>query len=344
MWLFDRGIAALIEDGVLADLLVEDPVGRPRVGDIFTAKVERVAPKIGGAFVKLNAEFHGFLREFKGCKPGDILPVQVRSIPEPGKDTPVSRQIMFKTRNVMLTPGRPGVNVSRAIRGDALRDELKAVVADVWTDAENGVVIRSMARFSQTEDLLADVQKALAMQASVQSGTDIRLSAYEEAMREWPVADRVYATSQIDWPHEHFDGDLLDHFDMRSAIDALSGSDVSLSGSGAMVVEATRALVAVDINTGGDFSPNAAFKANRAAAQVLPRALKLRGLGGQVVVDFAPATKNQRKDIEATLQTALRKDGIETSLVGWTGMGLFEMQRKRERRPLAEILKERDDG
>ncbi|MDT8344400.1 MAG: ribonuclease E/G, partial [Thermohalobaculum sp.] len=74
------------------------------------------------------------------------------------------------------------------------------------------------------------------------------------------------------------------------------------------------------------------------AARDLPRQLRLRGLGGQVVVDFAPMPKKDRKRVEDTLKSAFRRDPIETSLAGWTAMGLFEIQRKRERQPLADLL------
>jgi Rne/Rng family ribonuclease len=105
-----------------------------------------------------------------------------------------------------------------------------------------------------------------------------------------------------------------------------------------MYVEPTRALVAVDVNTGGDTSPAAALKANLAAARMLPRALRLRGLGGQITVDFAPMSKAHRKQVEQSLRASFKNDPIETSLVGWSPMGLFELQRKRERLPLAGAL------
>ena len=105
-----------------------------------------------------------------------------------------------------------------------------------------------------------------------------------------------------------------------------------------MYVEATRALVSVDVNTGGDTSPAAALKANLAACRALPRALRLRGLGGQIAVDFAPMSKSHRKQVEQSLRASFKNDPIETSLVGWTQMGLFELQRKRERLNVAQML------
>ena len=105
-----------------------------------------------------------------------------------------------------------------------------------------------------------------------------------------------------------------------------------------MFIEATRALVAVDVNTGGDFSFAAGLKANLAAARDLPRQLRLRGLGGQVVIDFAPVGKKDRLSIEQVLTRALRADAIDTNIVGWTPLGHLELQRKRERLPLAVAL------
>ena len=104
------------------------------------------------------------------------------------------------------------------------------------------------------------------------------------------------------------------------------------------MIEPTRALVAVDVNTGPDTSPAASLKANIAAARDLPRQLRLRGLGGQVVVDFAPMPKKDRATLDQVLRAAFKGEGAETSLAGWTTLGLYELVRKRDRLPLAEVL------
>ncbi len=75
-------------------------------------------------------------------------------------------------------------------------------------------------------------------------------------------------------------------------------------------------------------------------ARALPRQLRLRGLGGQITLDLAPMTKNDRKQFETTLRAAFRADRIETALVGWTPLGHYELQRKRERLPLSDLVSE----
>ena len=121
-------------------------------------------------------------------------------------------------------------------------------------------------------------------------------------------------------------------------IDAVLVPEVPLPGGGHMVIELTRALVAVDVNTGADTSMAAGLKANVAAARELPRQLRLRGLGGQVTVDFAPMPKKDRSALEQQLRAAFRGEAAETSLAGWTPLGNFELQRKRDRVPLMQVL------
>ena len=105
-----------------------------------------------------------------------------------------------------------------------------------------------------------------------------------------------------------------------------------------MYVEPTRALVAVDVNTGNDASLAAGIKANMACARALPRALRLRGLGGQITLDLAPMPKKDRRPFETALRAAFRSDDVETTLIGWTPLGHYELQRKRARPPLSEVL------
>ena len=119
----------------------------------------------------------------------------------------------------------------------------------------------------------------------------------------------------------------------------LESPRLDLDGGAYAYIEPTRALVAVDVNTGNDTSMSAGTKANFALAKALPRALRVRGLGGQIVLDLAPMPKKDRRGFESTLKAALRADATETVLVGWTPLGHVELQRKRAKIPLAELLK-----
>ncbi|NIP77101.1 MAG: ribonuclease G [Xanthomonadales bacterium] len=134
------------------------------------------------------------------------------------------------------------------------------------------------------------------------------------------------------------DPDPFDHYGIWDEIERLKSPRVDLPSAAWMAIEATRAMVTVDVNTGAEFSGGAALTANLEAAKELPRQLRLRGHGGQIIIDFAPLPKKDRKRIEEALTAAFRRDPIDTTLAGWTPLGHFELLRKRERRPLSELL------
>ena len=124
---------------------------------------------------------------------------------------------------------------------------------------------------------------------------------------------------------------------MLDEIALLLSARVTLEGGAHLQIEPTRALVAVDVNTGPDTSPAASLKANISAARELPRQLRLRGLGGQVVIDFAPMPKRDRSILDQVLKAAFKSDG-ELKLAGGTTLGGYVLTRKRDRLALAGVL------
>lgn len=326
--------AALLVDGRLEDLLIDD-VAAPRPGAIYRAICDRPLKGHGGMIVRLPEGGSGWLRGATGFRPGQPVLAQVTGVAEDGKAVPLTDRVLFKSRYAIVTPGAPGLNISRRIRDDDERDRLHVLARAGMDGVEAGLILRSAAQGAGsdeiTEDIAAMVALAEAVTADADGSTPEALTEGDGphlmAWREWDAADVVTDPGGFER-----DGVL----DLIAAL----ARPVHDLAPGTMVVEPTRALVAVDINTGGEASPAAALKVNLAAARALPRALRLRGLGGQVVVDFAPMPKAQRKQIDQGLRAAFRSDAIETSLVGWTTMGLYEMQRKRERPSLVRAIRE----
>lgn len=319
--------AALLVDGQLDDLLIDTP-DAARPGAIYRAICDRPLKGQGGMMLRLPDGGTAFLRSAKGLRPGQPMLVQVTGYADDGKAVPVTDRVLFKSRFAIVTPGKPGVNVSRQITDDAQRDAL-LVLAHAHFDGgdDTGLILRSSCAYATegeiAEDIAAMQDLALAIMAEGEGTEPEALTEgdgpHTLAWREWTIPAEV-----VTEPGGFARQGVLDQ------IDAIGQPRIPLS-EGTMYVEATRALVAVDVNTGGDTSPAAALKVNLAAARVLPRALRLRGLGGQIAVDFAPMSKAHRKQVEQSLRAAFRADAVETSLVGWTTMGLFELQRKRER-------------
>ena len=326
-----REAAALLVDGRLEDLLIDND--QPRVGTIYRAVADRPMKGQGGLFLS-TPDGKAFLRQVKGIAPGDRLLVQVTGYAEPGKAIPVTTRVLFKSRYAIVTPGAPGLNISRRIKDDDLRDELTGIARAVFEGEETGLILRSSCATGDPEEIAEDVQDMADLSAAIMADTEGDIEKLVEgygphglAWREW--ADPADIVTEPGGFETH---------GVLERIDALQSPLVTLSGGASMYVEPTRALVAVDVNTGRDTSPAAALKANIAAARDLPRQLRLRGLGGQVVMDLAPMPKKDRRTFEVSLKAAFRADTIETILAGWTPLGNYELQRKRERLPLTEVL------
>jgi len=330
-----RRAAAVIENGVLQDLAIDPPQDAPPMpGAIYRAVADRPMKGQGGAIVRLDG-LNGFLRGGgKPPAPGKPLLVQVSGVAEPGKAVPVTARVLFKSRYCIVSPGAPGVNVAKSIADEETRFELKSLAQEALGEAGFGVILRSAAANGPLEDVAEDLSEHIALASAVladgQEGEPALLldapDAHHLAWRDWAEpTPQAIVTEQ---------GGFSDHGVLDMLAD-LQRAGSPLGSGTTLFIEPTRALVAVDVNTGGDTSPAAGLKANIAAARALPRLLRLRGLGGQIVVDFAPMPKKDRKQLEQVMRTALRADTVETTLVGWTPMGHFELQRKRDRLPLA---------
>ena len=334
-----QAAAALIVDGQLHDFLIDPAGDAVQPGAICRAVADRPMKGQGGVFVRLPQGDTGFLRQVSGVAPGQRLLVQVSGVAEPGKAVPVTTRLLFKSRYAIVTPGAPGRNISRRIHDEQTRAALAALAASAMAgaDADLGLILRSACETADAADIAADITAmrdlAQAVLADLEGEPELLVEgamAQEIAWRDWsdPKPDEVADA----------EGAFAAH-GVAEMVDAVLVPAVALPGGGHMMIEPTRALVAVDVNTGPDTSPAAALKANIAAARDLPRQLRLRGLGGQVVVDFAPMSKRDRAVLDQVLRAAFKGESAETSLAGWTPLGLFELVRKRDRLPLAEVLR-----
>lgn len=329
-----RASAARIVDGRLDDLLIDPPDTLIRPGAIYRAKAARPMKGQGGLILE-TPDGPLFLRQAKGIAAGETLIVQVSTFAEAGKASPCSTRLLFKSRFSMVTPGATGRNISKAIRDEERRVELHELLETLDLPEGVGLVLRTAAAEADDATVADDagqmLELARAILAEVRPGPAERLfdgpDAIGLALRDWPPPD---ATE-----------DGAGAFDAAGVLDMITdlhSARENLPSGGFIYVEPTRALVAVDVNTGADTSPAAGLKANIEALRALPRALRLRGLGGQVVVDLAPLAKKDRKQIESVARSAFRADPIETTLVDWTPLGHLELIRKRERLPLRDLL------
>ena len=327
----DREAAAMMVDGLVEDLFFD--TDQPAPGTIYRAIVERPMKGQGGMFLR-TPDGSAFVRQVKGLSPGQTLLVQVTGYAEPGKAIPVTHKVLFKSRYAIVTPDAPGINVSRRIKDEDAREELLAVAHEIMDSGDFGLILRSSCEGADADEISDDIAAMSDLAAKVMADATGEAETLIEgdgphllAWREW--TDKA----EIDSADGSFD-----RHGILDVLDGLKARDVPLGGPASMAIEPTRALVAVDVNTGGDTSPAAGLKAYLAAVKDLPRQLRLRGLGGQIVIDPAPTAKKDRRQIESALRAALKRDSVETVFVGWTPLGHIELQRKRDRLSLSEVL------
>ena len=209
-----------------------------------------------------------FFRQAKGLSPGQTLLVQVLGYSGPGKAPTVKPNLLFKSRYAIVTPSSPGLNISRQIKDDDRRDLLMVIAKSEMEGCPYGLILRSSCLAGDDEAIAQDIANmrdlALSVTESPETGGEDCLipgdGPHLLAWREW-----IAPADVLTHPGSFEDAGVLD------ALETLRSPRQTLSGGGHMYVEPTRALVAVDVNTGADTSPASALKANLAAARALPR-------------------------------------------------------------------------
>ena len=324
-----RGCAAMLYDGLLVDLLMDSPKNAGGVvvpEAIYFATAGRDLPRQKAMMVDLGAGATGFLK-YKTPPTERAFLVQVKTHVGEGKAAPVRESPLLKGRYAILVLGESGaVNVSKAIDPDR-SDALKAAVADAAGDAS--IILRTECQNGLLADIIAEVRDMISLAVDIRarcSGGGIAVglvhaapSARVLALRDWgdvPIIDEA---------------GCFERLGIADQIESLDSPIAGLPNGARMVIESTSALVAVDVDTGGDFGGDAGARANFACAGDLPRQLRLRGLGGQIVIDPAPMPKRDRARFEMILRKALTGDDVPTEMVGWTKLGHYELQRKRSR-------------
>jgi len=133
------------------------------------------------------------------------------------------------------------------------------------------------------------------------------------------------------------DGPLFGLYRVEEEIESALAAEVPLAGGGRMTIESTAALTAIDIDSGG----GRADEANRKAVAAIARHLRLRGIGGQVVIDFVSVRRGSPHRLADALKEAVAADPVPTQIFGVSRLGLVELTRERRGLPLAEVLCER---
>jgi ribonuclease G len=399
---------AIMEDGILAEFLVERKQERGIAGNLYKGKVARVLPGMQAAFVEIGMEKAGFLHasdffdspedvqliassgdevEFeeppkpppstrrlpleKRISAGEEILVQVAKDPLGTKGARVTSHVSLPGRYMVFMPNTKHIGISRRIEGEEERKRLKEIAHSLGT-ADGGFILRTACEGRSKREIQRDLrfltklwkriqQKAETATAPVIIHQDLDLIT--RTIRDFftPDTEKVVVDSAkdhrriVDFVRNfmprlrskivlYSDGEpLFDRYAIEEKIEKALDRRVWLRSGGYIFIERTEALTAIDVNTGRFVGrrnqEETIFKTNFEAAHEVVRQLRLRNVGGIIIIDFIDMEKEgNRKKVYEALKDALKKDKARTNILKISELGLVEMTRQRTRESLENQL------
>jgi ribonuclease G len=304
---------------------------------------------------------------------GNEILVQVVKDPLGTKGARLTTYITLPSRYLVYMPQSRGVGVSARIEAEAERERLRAAVqAGVESEENAGYIVRTAAEDAPAEALLADMQylrklwqfvrhKGLRTEPGnlVHADLPLHLRVLRDLMR--PVVDRVL----IDQASAHremqdfaasFMPEALSRLELyggarplfelhhvEEEIQKALDRKVSLKSGGYLIIDQTESMTTIDVNTGAFVGhrnlEETIFRTNLEAAVTIARQLRLRNLGGIIIIDFIDMEEPEhRRQVIQALEKALSDDHVKTNISSVSPLGLVEMTRKRTRESLEHLL------
>lgn len=304
---------------------------------------------------------------------GQTVLVQVIKDPIGTKGARLSTQISLAGRFLVHLPQEEHIGISQKIELEADRLSLKSRLESVLPkDGPRGYIIRTSAETATNDELRADVEYLSKLWSDIKQKS-VTLPAKSLLYDDLPLAVRVlrdmvsdhtekvivdstenygkmvefaeaYVQSAVE-KIERYSGErpLFELHGIETEIEKALSRRVNLKFGGYLIIDQTEAMTTIDVNTGG-FVGNrnfdeTIFKTNLEATLTLARQLRLRNLGGIIIVDFIDMDSEEHRNAVLTeLAKALARDRTRVTLNGFTSLGLVEVTRKRTRESLAHVL------
>jgi len=305
---------------------------------------------------------------------GQNLIVQVLKDPLGTKGARLSTQISIAGRMLVYLPQDKHIGISQRIGDEAGREALRERVGRLLPSSESGggYIVRTMAENASDDELAADIAYLNKLWAEIKNRAvgarppyvlyqDLNLA--QRVLRDFVTEDttRIVADSRENFQKlsafaseympqvapllEHYTGErpLFDLHGVEAEIEKALARRVDLKSGGYLIIDQTEAMTTVDVNTGGFVGArnfdDTIFKTNLEAAQAIARQLRVRNLGGIIIVDFIDMeSAEHRNAVLEEFRKALARDHTKMTVNGFTTLGLVEMTRKRTRESLAHLL------
>jgi ribonuclease G len=301
------------------------------------------------------------------------LLVQVVKDPIGTKGARLSTQISIAGRLLVHLPQDPHIGVSQRIENEAERTQLREKIQRLMpADEKGGFIIRTMAEEADEADLLGDIEYLRKRWRQILDASKTNtapallyqeLSLTQRVLRDIagehttgivvdaPDAfEELQAFAQTYMPTlagklRRYGGErpLFDLHGVEEELERALARRVDLKSGGYLIIDQTEAMTTIDVNTGGFVGgrnfDDTIFRTNLEAAHAIARQLRVRNLGGIIIIDFIDMAGAEHRDtVLGELRRALARDRTKSSVNGFTSLGLVEMTRKRTRESLAHVL------
>ena len=303
---------------------------------------------------------------------GQKIIVQVVKDPLGTKGARLTTDITLPSRYLVFMPDSKHVGVSQRIENEAEKQRLKKIVEGHYEEGQGGFIVRTVAEGAGEKELAQDavfLKKLWSKIIKKKKKTRNPDVLYEDLSLAFRIIrdfiaeelEKVRIDSKLTFGQltafteefspelteklEYYPGErpIFDMFGVESEIKRALDKKVELKSGGYLVIDQTEAMTTIDVNTGGFVGhrslEDTIFNTNSEATQAIARQLRLRNLGGIIIIDFIDmlSTDHQRRVLHS-LEIALSKDRAKNNVNGFSALGLVEMTRKRTRESLEHVL------
>jgi ribonuclease E len=303
---------------------------------------------------------------------GQELLVQVEKDERDNKGSALTTYLSLPGRYMVIMPGSDSSGISRKVEQEGVRKHLKEVMAGMQIPQGIGYIIRTEAVGRTAEELQKDLENLLAQYDGIKQKA-AAISGAGEIYRDRGLIIRTirdYFSDDIDEvvvdskeayneARDYFRENMPDceklvklhkekrpifsRFQLEEQIDQIYEKRVSLPSGGSLIIEPTEALVSIDVNSGKSSGErgieDTAFKTNMEAAEEVARQLRLRDLGGLIVIDFIDMRdRKHNHEVEKVLKQALKMDKARVNLGHISEFGILEMSRQRIAKTLNDAI------
>ncbi len=304
---------------------------------------------------------------------GQSILVQVVKDPLGTKGARLTTIISVPSRYLVYMPNSSMIGISVKIEEEEERERLRSLLSNCMTENQNGgCIVRTAAEGVVDEELNRDINFLCKLWDSVQeqaktakpgsvihedlplavrtlrdmvgNATDIVRVDSRETYQKLKSFSKKYIPD-LPCKIEHYPGDrpLFDLYNIDDEVQRALGRKVELKSGGYLIIDQTEAMTTIDINTGAFVGhqnlEETIFKTNMEASQAIARQLRLRNLGGIIIIDFIDmVTEDHKRQVLKSLEKYLDKDHAKTQVCDVSPLGLVEMTRKRTRESLEHIL------